>query len=171
MKNSKIGLLYILPWIIGMVFLTLYPFINALFISFTDYNLVREPNFIGFANYAKLFKDKDFLGTLRQTLKYTVITVPLQLAFALFIAFILNFKLKAINFYRTAYYVPSLLGGNVAVAVLWRFLFQQDGFINHFLGTFEPCKMVVFRIRSYGGYRSFKSLAVRFGHADIPGRP
>ena len=119
-----------------MVFLTLYPFINALFISFTDYNLVREPNFIGFANYAKLFKDKDFLGTLRQTLKYTVITVPLQLAFALFIAFILNFKLKAINFYRTAYYVPSLLGGNVAVAVLWRFLFQQDGFINHFLGIF-----------------------------------
>lgn len=136
MKNSKIGLLYILPWIIGMVFLTLYPFINALFISFTDYNLVREPNFIGFANYAKLLKDKDFLGTLRQTLKYTVITVPLQLAFALFIAFILNFKLKAINFYRTAYYVPSLLGGNVAVAVLWRFLFQQDGFINHFLGIF-----------------------------------
>ncbi len=136
MKNSKIGLLYILPWIIGMVFLTLYPFINALFISFTDYNLVREPNFIGFANYAKLFKDKDFIGTLRQTLKYTVITVPLQLAFALFIAFILNFKLKAINFYRTAYYVPSLLGGNVAVAVLWRFLFQQDGFVNHFLGIF-----------------------------------
>uniref|UniRef100_UPI000B1A938B carbohydrate ABC transporter permease n=1 Tax=Clostridium sp. NkU-1 TaxID=1095009 RepID=UPI000B1A938B len=136
MKNSKIGLLYILPWIIGMVFLTLYPFINALIISFTDYNLVREPNFIGFANYAKLFKDKDFLGTLRQTLKYTVITVPLQLAFALFIAFILNFKLKAINFYRTAYYVPSLLGGNVAVAVLWRFFISTRWFINHFLGIF-----------------------------------
>lgn len=129
------GLVYILPWLIGMVFLTLYPFINALIISFTDYNLVRDPNFIGLANYTKLFKDEDFLDTLTATLKYTVITVPLQLAFALFIAYILNFKLKGINFFRTAYYIPSLLGGNVAVAVLWRFLFQQDGLINRIIGV------------------------------------
>ena len=129
------GLVYILPWLIGMVFLTLYPFINALVISFTDYNLVREPNFIGLANYTKLFHDEDFLGTLTATLKYTVITVPLQLAFALFIAYILNFKLKGINFFRTAYYIPSLLVGNVAVAVLWRFLFQQDGLINRIIGV------------------------------------
>lgn len=129
------GLVYILPWLIGMIFLTLYPFINALVISFTDYNLVREPNFIGLANYTRLFQDEDFLGTLTATLKYTVITVPLQLAFALFIAYILNFKLKGINFFRTAYYIPSLLGGNVAVAVLWRFLFQQDGLINRIIGV------------------------------------
>jgi oligogalacturonide transport system permease protein len=135
LKKSKMGLVYILPWLIGMVFLTLYPFINALIISFTDYNLVRDPNFIGLANYTKLFKDEDFLGTLTATLKYTVITVPLQLAFALFIAYILNFKLKGINFFRTAYYIPSLLGGNVAVAVLWRFLFQQDGLINRIIGV------------------------------------
>ena len=135
MTKRKMGLVYILPWLIGMVFLTLYPFINALIISFTDYNLVRDPNFIGLANYTKLFKDEDFLGTLTATLKYTVITVPLQLAFALFIAYILNFKLKGINFFRTAYYIPSLLGGNVAVAVLWRFLFQQDGLINRIIGV------------------------------------
>lgn len=135
MRKSKMGLVYILPWLIGMVFLTLYPFINALVISFTDYNLVREPNFIGLSNYTKLFQDEDFLGTLTATLKYTVITVPLQLAFALFIAYILNFKLKGINFFRTAYYIPSLLGGNVAVAVLWRFLFQQDGLINRIIGV------------------------------------
>lgn len=136
LRHSKIGLVYILPWLIGMVFLTLYPFINALVISFSDYNLVREPNFIGLTNYTNLFKDKDFISTLVATLKYTVITVPLQLTFALFIAYILNFKLKFINFYRTAYYIPSLLGGNVAVAVLWRFLFQQEGFINRFIGVF-----------------------------------
>jgi oligogalacturonide transport system permease protein len=135
LRKSKMGLVYIFPWLIGMVFLTLYPFINALVISFTDYNLVREPNFIGLANYTKLFQDEDFLGTLTATLKYTVITVPLQLAFALFIAYILNFKLKGINFFRTAYYIPSLLGGNVAVAVLWRFLFQQDGLINRIIGV------------------------------------
>ena len=135
MRKSKMGLVYILPWLIGMVFLTLYPFINALVISFTDYNLVREPNFIGLSNYTKLFQDEDFLGTLTATLKYTVITVPLQLSFALFTAYIFNFKLKGINFFRTAYYIPSLLGGNVAVAVLWRFLFQQDGLINRIIGV------------------------------------
>ncbi len=140
MKNSKMGLLYILPWLLGMIFLTLYPFINALLISFTDYNLVSKASFIGLSNYTGLFKDVDFLGTLTATLKYTVITVPLQLVFALFVAYILNFNLKGIHFFRTAYYVPSLLGGNVAVAVLWRFLFQQEGFINHFMGLFgiEP---------------------------------
>lgn len=134
MKRNNIGLVYILPWLIGMVFLTLYPFANALVISFTDYNLVRTPNFIGLANYTKLLRDETFLKTITATLKYTVITVPLQLAFALFIAYILNFKLKGINFFRTAYYIPSLLGGNVAVAVLWRFLFQQDGLINRMIG-------------------------------------
>lgn len=136
MKKNKIGFLYIMPWLLGMLLLTLYPFVNALIISFTDYTLVGKANFIGLSNYLKLFKDQDFLGSLVATLKYTVFTVPLQLAFALFVAFILNFKLKAINFFRTAYYVPSLLGGSVAVAVLWRFLFQQDGFINHFIGLF-----------------------------------
>jgi oligogalacturonide transport system permease protein len=136
LRNSKVGYLYIMPWLVGVLLLTLYPFVNALIISFTDYSLVGNASFIGLANYSKLFKDEDFLGTISATLKYTVLTVPLQLTFALFIAFILNFKLKAINFYRTAYYVPSLLGGNVAVAVLWRFLFQQDGFINRFIGLF-----------------------------------
>ena len=134
MKRKYIGLAYILPWLIGMVFLTLYPFANALVISFTDYNLVRTPGFVGLANYTKLFQDETFINTIVATLKYTVFTVPLQLAFALFIAYILNFKLKGINFFRTAYYVPSLLGGNVAVAVLWRFLFQQDGLINRIIG-------------------------------------
>jgi len=136
LKHSKIGLLYILPWLAGIIFLTLYPFVNALFISFTDYNLVRKPNFVGFENYIDLFRNADFRSTLTATIKYTIFTVPLQLSFALFIAYILNFQLKGINFYRTAYYIPSLLGGNVAVAVLWRFLFQQDGFINRFIGIF-----------------------------------
>jgi len=136
LKHSKIGLLYILPWLAGIIFLTLYPFVNALVISFTDYNLVGQPNFVGFQNYIDLFRNADFRSTLTATIKYTIFTVPLQLSFALFIAYILNFQLKGINFYRTAYYIPSLLGGNVAVAVLWRFLFQQDGFINRFIGIF-----------------------------------
>lgn len=135
MKSRKVGYLYILPWLIGISFLTIYPFLNALYISFTDYNMVTTAGFVGLENYIALFRDSDFIASLKATLKYTVFTVPLQLAFALFIAFILNFKLKAIGLFRTAYYVPSLLGGNVAIAILWRFMFQPDGFINRFLTT------------------------------------
>lgn len=102
--------------------------------SFTDYNLISSPNFVGLDNYIKMFTtDKDFIKSLVVTIKYAILTVPLQLVFALFIAFILNFKLKGINMYRTAYYIPSILGGNVAIAVLWRFLFSGDGLINQLL--------------------------------------
>ncbi|OJG12662.1 hypothetical protein RU94_GL001937 [Enterococcus asini] len=107
-----------------------------MYYSFTDYNMIAEPNLVGIKNYLNLFNDQEFVNSLIATLKYTVITVPLQLIFALFVAFILNFKLKAISLYRTAYYIPSLLGGNVAIAILWRFMFQPDGFINTFLETF-----------------------------------
>ena len=133
MKNGKTGYFYILPWLIGMVFLTVYPFVNSLYISFTDSNMITRASFIGFENYVNLLKDDIFQTSIRATLIYAALTVPLQLAFALFIAFILNFKLKAIGFFRTAYYVPSLLGGNVAIAILWRFLFQPDGFVNRIL--------------------------------------
>src|SRR5699024_3194293 len=98
------------PWLIGFLILTLLPFLRAFYISFTDYNLISNMNFIGIENYVNLFKDKEFLNAIFVTLKYTFITVPLQLAFALFVAFILNFKLKGINFFRTAFYIPSLLG-------------------------------------------------------------
>jgi oligogalacturonide transport system permease protein len=135
-KNNKyLGLLYISPWLIGLLIFTIYPFVTSLVLSFTDYNLISSPNFVGLSNYIKMFTtDKEFLGSLWVTLKYAVLTVPIQLVFALFVAFILNFKLKGINMYRTAYYIPSILGGNVAVAVLWRFLFSEDGLINQVLG-------------------------------------
>lgn len=136
MKNEKMGYVYILPWLIGFCLLTIWPFVSSLYYSFTDYNMIAEPNLVGIKNYLTLFKDQEFVNSLIATLKYTVITVPLQLIFALFVAFILNFKLKAISLYRTAYYIPSLLGGNVAIAILWRFMFQPDGFINTFLETF-----------------------------------
>lgn len=136
MKNEKMGYVYILPWLIGFCLLTIWPFVSSLYYSFTDYNMIAEPNLVGIKNYLNLFNDQEFVNSLIATLKYTVITVPLQLIFALFVAFILNFKLKAISLYRTAYYIPSLLGGNVAIAILWRFMFQPEGFINTFLETF-----------------------------------
>lgn len=105
--------------------------------SFTNYNLLNEPKFIGFQNYIQMFTtDPDFTKSLLATFKYTLLTVPLQLVFALFLAFILNFKLKGINFFRTAYYIPSILGGNVAVAILWKFMFSNSGLINQVITTF-----------------------------------
>lgn len=135
------GLLYLAPWLIGLGLFTIYPFVSSLFLSFTDYNLIKSPRFIGLENYINLFtQDTEFKNSLLATLKYTLMTVPPQLIFALFIAFILNFKLKGINLYRTAYYIPSILGGNVAIAVLWRFLFSGDGLINQIITMFggEP---------------------------------
>lgn len=135
LKNRKnLGLLYLLPWLIGTAVFTVYPFISSLFYSFTNYDLISKPKFVGLANYIEMFTtDPDFINSLRVTVEYTVLTVPIQLAFALFLAFILNFKLKGINFFRTAYYVPSILGGNVAVAILWKFLFTKEGLINQMI--------------------------------------
>lgn len=139
MHNRKkyVGLLYLTPWLIGTAVFTAYPFITSLWYSFTNYDLINKPKFIGLANYVEMFTtDPDFLNSLKATIIYTILTVPLQLAFALFLAFILNFKLRGINFFRTAYYVPSILGGNVAVAILWKFLFNKSGLINQVIEFF-----------------------------------
>lgn len=135
MKKENKGYVYVLPWIIGFILLTIGPIISSFYYSFTDYNMVTDPSFVGLKNFINLFKDQEFVNSLKATAKYTVLTVPLQLIFALFISFLLNFKLKGINLYRTAYYIPSILGGNVAIAILWRFMFQPNGLINTILGA------------------------------------
>lgn len=137
MKLKKFeGTLYILPWLIGLLVFTAFPFIASFILSFTKYDLLSTPEFIGFENYITMFKTPLFWKSFTTTLKYVFMTVPLKLAFALFIAYILNFKLKAVNFFRTAYYLPSILGGSVAIAVLWRFLFADTGLINMVIGLF-----------------------------------
>lgn len=141
MRKKYIGLLFIIPWLIGFLMFTLYPFISSFVLSFTEYNIINPPEFAGFDNYINMFtKDPDFWSSMLATFKYVFFTVPLKLIFALFIAFILNFELKGINLYRTAYYIPSILGGNIAISVLWRFLFSTQGLINQSVGVFgvEP---------------------------------
>ncbi|WP_071130800.1 carbohydrate ABC transporter permease [Enterococcus timonensis] len=135
-KNKWTGLLYISPWIVGFIIFTVYPFLNSLYISFTDFTMIQAPRIIGLDNYKELFQDKEFLNSLVATFKYALLTVPASLVFALLIAVILNFKIKGINFFRTAYYIPSILGGNVAISVIWKFLFTGDGLINQTLGFF-----------------------------------
>lgn len=126
--------LYILPWFIGFLVFKLNPFFNALLLSFQQNNLIREPKWVKLQNYQQLlFEDELFKTSLMVTFKYVFLTVPLVLVFALFIAYILNFKIKGVNFFRTAYYIPSILGGSVAVSIVWKFIFGNDGVINAML--------------------------------------
>lgn len=134
--NRALGLAYLAPYIIGLLVFTAVPFLASLYLSFTRYDLLGTPKWIGFDNFEKLFtRDRAFWKSLNVTLLYVFITVPLKLAFALFIAAILNYKLRFIKFFRTAFYVPSILGGSIAIAVLWRYMFATEGLVNMALAT------------------------------------
>lgn len=132
--NRLFGFGYVMPYIIGLLCFTAFPFIASLFLSFTEYNLIDNPTWIGLEHFKYMFFEDDvFSKSLLVTISYVLLTVPLKLVFALCIAHILNYKLRGINLFRTAYYVPSILGGSVAIAILWRYMFAEYGFINLFL--------------------------------------
>ncbi len=134
-REKWTGLVFILPWLIGFALFQLYPFLASLCYSFTNYSLLGKPVFIGFENFVRLFKtDPLFLNSLKVTAVYALLAVPLKLAFALLVAMILNLKLRSINLYRTVYYMPSILGGSVAISVLWRVMFMREGLINRVIG-------------------------------------
>ena len=125
------GLFYLIPWIIGFVVFKAVPFGQSLYYSFTDMNFFESgTKFVGLANYITAFTTTKITKALLITFKYAFITVPLKLVFALFIAYILNFKIACVNLFRTVYYIPSILGGSVAIAVLWKAVFSVDGLLN-----------------------------------------
>ena len=134
-RSQRIGYLYILPWIIGFLVLQLYPLLSSLFYSFTDFNMFNMPNFVGLSNYIKLLTtDASFRNSLSRTFIYVFMGVPVKLTFAFFIAMLLNMKIRFINAFRTIYYLPSIVGGSVAISILWRLLFMKDGAVNKILG-------------------------------------
>ncbi|KJZ21224.1 carbohydrate ABC transporter permease [Loktanella sp. S4079] len=132
--SKYLGLWYVAPYVIGLLLFTAFPFVASFYLSFTDYDLLSKPEWTGLDNYKKLFtRDRTFDKSLKVTLTYVFMTVPLKLAFALFIAVILNYRLRAIGLFRTAFYVPSILGGSIAIAVLWRYIFADTGLVNMML--------------------------------------
>lgn len=132
------GLLYIAPWLLGFLGFQLYPLVSSFYYSFTNLSLGGAPKFVGLDNYIRIFTvDPEFWKSLSVTIIYVFTSVPAKLVFALLIAMILNSKLKFINAFRTIYYIPSILGGSVAVSVLWRFLFMKEGTINKILSVFS----------------------------------
>ena len=134
-KENK-GLLFILPWLIGFLVFKGYPFLSSLVYSFSDESLFEGISRWGVFNYVKIFTDRKIKTGFMTTFKYAFMTVPLKLVFALFIAYILNFKIKGVKMFRTVYYIPSILGSSVAIAVLWKAIFKDDGIVNMILGFF-----------------------------------
>ncbi|MDE5764504.1 MAG: sugar ABC transporter permease [Ruminococcus sp.] len=124
------GLLLIFPFIAGFVLFTLYPFLSSFITGMTDYDGIRQPEFIGLNNYLRMFSDRNFISAVAVTLKYTAVLVPLKLIFSLFTAIILNIEIRGIGIYRTIFYIPSILGSNLAVVIMWQFLFTSDGLAN-----------------------------------------
>ncbi|MCY9657830.1 sugar ABC transporter permease [Paenibacillus chondroitinus] len=129
------GYLFISPWLLGFLLLTLWPMIQSMYYSFTKYTLLDAPEWIGLRNYERIFADDEiFRQSLKITILFVVLSVPIKLFSALMVAMMLNKKIKGISVYRTFIYLPSLIGSSIAVAILWQNIFGIDGFINKFLG-------------------------------------
>lgn len=128
------GLIFIAPWIVGFLWFQFYPFITSLYYSFTNFSMMSAPKFVGLKNYIQLLTiDPEFWPSLKVTAMYAFLVVPGKLIFALIIAMVLNMKLRFINLFRTAYYLPSILGGSIAISVVWKIMFMRDGAINQLL--------------------------------------
>ncbi|MCB0204193.1 MAG: sugar ABC transporter permease [Anaerolineae bacterium] len=154
-KRNAGAYFFLTPWLLGFFVLTVYPMAYSLWLGFTNYDFT-QPNatqWIGLGNYVKMFGpvfglsqfttstgeamrvDPYYLKALSVTFTYVFVSVPLKLIFALAVAVLMNQKLRGVSFYRAIYYIPTLLGGSVAIAVLWRKLFERDGLVNNLLGA------------------------------------
>ncbi len=137
-SNIIAGYFFISPWIIGFLVFILFPLVASFLLSFTKYDVLSTPKFIGLENWHRMFfEDRRFYNALRATFKYVIFAVPFRLLFAFIVALVLNLvEHKVIRLYRAIYYVPSLVGGSVAVAVMWKQIFGMDGLVNYILQNF-----------------------------------
>ena len=154
-RRNAAAYMFLAPWLLGFLVLTLYPMIYSLGLSFTNYDFTKPDltQWIGFGNFLAMFgsvfglseftastgevmrSDPYYIKSLSVTFTYVFVSVPLKLIFALAVAMLMNQKLRGVSFYRAVYYIPTLLGGSVAIAVLWRKLFEKDGLVNSLLGA------------------------------------
>jgi multiple sugar transport system permease protein len=130
-ESAGVAYLFLSPWVLGALLLTIGPMLASLYLSFTDYDLFTTPTWIGFDNYRRMFaEDPRFLTAVWVTVKYVLISTPLKLAAALAVALLLNRASQASGLYRSAFYAPSLLGAGVAVALVWRVIFDNNGIVD-----------------------------------------
>lgn len=124
-QENRYALLFISPWLLGFLAFSAYPLLYSFYISFTDYNIVSTPNFIGFDNFVKLFQDEYFFQCIKNNLFYAFVGIPLCNTMALCIAVLLTSKIKAQSFFRTIFYLPVMIPV-VASSILWKFLYNPD---------------------------------------------
>lgn len=130
-SENLAGYLFMTPWILGFLAIVAGPMVASLVLSFTDFSMLGTPSFTGLENYRRMFfEDSIFWTSLRVTLTYLAVSVPLVQVFALLLAVSLDRGIRGLAIYRAVFYVPSLIGGSVAIAILWRFVFQDDGLLN-----------------------------------------
>ncbi len=135
-RDSKAAAVFLAPWLLGLVGITIGPMLASLYLAFTDYNLLQDPNFVGLENIQRMVGDERLGKSLVATLTYVVVSVPIQLAVALGLALLLDRGIRGLALYRSVLYLPSLLVASVAIAVLWRLVFGGEGLVNAFLGLF-----------------------------------
>ncbi|WP_199621166.1 carbohydrate ABC transporter permease [Paenibacillus alkalitolerans] len=137
-RQNLTGYLFISPFIIGFLVFTAVPFFSSLYLAFTDFDMFSTPRWIGLENFKEMFTaDTKYFQSVKVTAMYVLGSVPLRLAFALFVAMVLNTVSKAVGLYRTLLYLPSIIGGSVAVGIMWRNVFGDEGIVNlllEFLG-------------------------------------
>ncbi|MBD2846540.1 sugar ABC transporter permease [Paenibacillus sp. IB182496] len=137
-KKQAIGYSFISPWLIGFLCFVIGPMIASLYLSFTHYDILSSPTWAGWDNYVRMFtSDPRLMTSLKVTFLFVFLSVPLKLAFALFVAVLFNRNRRGVGLYRTIYYIPSIIGGSVAVAVMWRQLFGRNGAVNDILSFFH----------------------------------
>ena len=128
--------IFVAPWILGFLLFTGGPILASLIISFTHWDIVNPPQWAGLGNYETMLGDPLFFQSLKVTTLYALVAVPMQIVVGLFIALLLNTKIRLIGLYRTLFYLPAVLP-IVSVAVMWRWILSRDwGLINWFLSLF-----------------------------------
>ena len=132
-KEQRAAYLFLSPWLIGLIGFWMIPIVASLLLSFSEYAIITPPRWLGFENYRELFGDRTFWVSIRVTLKYMVLSVPLYIITGLLLSLVLNLKVRGINLFRTLFFLPAVLSG-VAVAVLWVALLNPDvGAVNEML--------------------------------------
>jgi multiple sugar transport system permease protein len=139
-RENLAGYVFLSPWLLGLMAITAIPMLLSLYLSFTNYDVLTplsEVQWVGWANYRRMFtSDPSYWHAVTVTVKFALIAVPLKLAAALGVALLLNRAMRGIGLFRALFYLPSLLGGSVALAIVWVSMFNRDGAFNSFLALF-----------------------------------
>lgn len=135
-RDTIAGYVFLSPWLLGFFALTAGPMLASLYLAFTNYGIFNAPEWIGLANFERMMNDQRYWGSVRITLLYVLVGVPIKLAAALAIAMLLNMPRRGTGFFRSAFYAPSLIGASVSIAIVWRAMFSTNGPVDSGLSFF-----------------------------------